>query len=119
MVMASDEIRTRLTHLAKPLRYAMRHNFARLAQLRDLERYMQHHLTALQGLSLPAALTSLLQQLTEAIQGVDTLTLAEKRTRLSLLDHLVSQMRDALSSPAETPQPPMEPSGEEPLTHPI
>ena len=50
--MASDEIHTRLTYLEKPLRYATRQNFAHLAQLRDLERYMQHHLTALQGLAL-------------------------------------------------------------------
>jgi ATP-dependent DNA helicase RecG len=117
--MASDEIHTRLTYLEKPLRYATRHNFARLAQLRDLERYMQHHLTALQSLSVPEALTSLLEQLTDAIRGVDTLTLAEKRTRLSLLAHLLSQMRDALSFPTETLPPAREQVGQELLTQPI
>ena len=119
MVMASDEIRTRLTHLAKPLRYAMRHNFARLAQLRDLERYMQHHLTALQALSLPAALAPLLQQLAQAIQDVDALALVEKQRRIRHLDHLLSQIHDLLSAPADTSLPSSAQAVADPLAQPV
>ena len=78
---------------------------------------MQHHLTALQGLALPEALTSLLQQLVDAIQGVDT-PLSEKQTRLRLLEQL-AQMRDALSLPPR--RLPLTPphTGEEPLAQPV
>lgn len=115
----SDDIRARLTALEKPLRYAARHNFARLAQLRDLERYMQHHLTAVQALSPPKALVPLLHQLAQAIQGVDTLALLDKQARLQHLDHVLSQIRETLSAPTETSPPPPAPVADAPLARPV
>jgi ATP-dependent DNA helicase RecG len=105
--MADTEVRSRLAHLAKPLQYATRHNFAHLATLRDLERYIRHHVEALQAQQLPAALLPLLQQLAHAVQGFDTLPLPAKQERLRHLHRLLAQMHAVVQSPATqrpTPQ---------------
>jgi ATP-dependent DNA helicase RecG len=103
MGMADIEIHTHLDHLEKPLRYAMRHNFAHVAKLRDLERYIQHHIHALQALRLPQALPPLLQQLAHTAQNFDTLPVSAKRDRLQQLHHLLAHMRQVVQSPATEP----------------
>jgi ATP-dependent DNA helicase RecG len=104
--MLDEEICTRLAHLEKPLQYATRHNFAHLAQLRDVERYVQHHLQALRALALPPALLPLLQQLTHAVQGFDALPLPDKQTRVQQLCVLLSQMHAAIQPAPEAPSAP-------------
>jgi ATP-dependent DNA helicase RecG len=119
--MVNTEIATRLAQLEKPLQYAIRHNFVHLAQLRDLERYMQHHLRALQALPLPMALPPLLQQLAGTVQGFDALPLPEKQARIHQLRHLLSQMHTALHTPREACPPPPGPSVPvaDPLAQPV
>jgi ATP-dependent DNA helicase RecG len=116
-----SDVSLSLAQLGKPLAYAARHNFAHLAQLRDLERYIHHHVQTLQSLSLPPALPPLLQQLAQAAQGFDTLPLSEKQARVMQLCHLLAQMRAALPSAAgpspAPPQPAM--AAAEPLTQPV
>src|SRR5262245_63601191 len=106
-----SDVSLSLAQLGKPLVYAVRHNFAHLGQLRDLEPYIHHHVQTLQSLSLPPALPPLLQQLAQAAQGFDTLPLSDKQARVMQLCHLLAQMRAALASAAAPssapPQPPL------------
>ena len=115
--MADTAVQTHLERLRKPLHYAMRHNFAHLATLRDLEPYVHHHVQALQGLTLPSALPPLLQQLAQTLCGFDTLPLLQKQMRLRQADTLLSQMHATLSAaPPATVAPP--PAGD-PLAQPV
>ena len=95
--MLETTVQTHLDQLEKPLRYAMRQNFAHLAKLRDLEAYVQHHVQALQALALPPALQALLQQLRQAMQSVDTLPLPQKQERVRQAEQLLAQMRALLA----------------------
>ena len=95
--MLETTVQTHLDQLEKPLRYAMRQNFAHLAKLRDLEAYVQHHVQALQALALPPALQALLQRLRQAMQSVDTLPLPQKQERVRQAEQLLAQMRAMLS----------------------
>jgi ATP-dependent DNA helicase RecG len=119
--MSTDTISRPLAQLEKPLAYASRHNFAHLAQLRDLERYIAHHVRALQALTLPPSLPPLLQQLAQVAQGFDTLPLADKQARITQLGQLLTQIRASLSSPPlPTPTPsPAPASPGDPLQQPV
>jgi ATP-dependent DNA helicase RecG len=119
--MVDDEIRTHLAQLERPLQYAARHDFAHLAQLRDLERYLQHHLQALQALPLPTSWGPLLQQCMPLVQGFDSLPLLDKQARVHTLRLLLSQMRAALlPAPEAPPAPPgTMPPPTAPLTQPV
>ena len=97
-------LQTHLDHLEKPLRYATRQNFAHLAKLRDLEAYVQHHVQAIQAAPLPPELLALLQQLLQAVQGVDALPLPQKQVRVQQAEQVLAQMR-ASTSHATTPPP--------------
>jgi ATP-dependent DNA helicase RecG len=96
--MPETTVQAHLEQIEKPLRYATRQNFAHLGKLRDLEVYVQHHVQALQALTLPTALPALLQRLQQAMQGVDTLPLPEKQERVRQAELLLSQMRAGLSN---------------------
>ena len=89
----TESITTHLDHLARPLRYATRHNGAHLAKLRDLETYVQHHLQALAGLGLSASLQQAAQRLQQVVQGFDALPLAHKQQRVQQAEEIVTQMR--------------------------
>src|SRR4029450_8822361 len=105
--MVDHELRTHLAQLERPLQYAARHDFVHLAQLRDLERYLQHQLQALQALPLPTAWGPLLQQCVPLVQGFDGLPLPDKQARVHTLRQLLSQMRAALlPAPEVSPAPP-------------
>ncbi|HEY5865338.1 MAG TPA: OB-fold nucleic acid binding domain-containing protein, partial [Candidatus Tectomicrobia bacterium] len=97
-------LQTHLDHLEKPLRYATRQNFAHLARLRDLEAYVQHHVQAIQAAPLPPELLSLLQQLLQAVQGVDALPLPQKQARVQQAEQVLARMR-ASTSHATAPSP--------------
>jgi ATP-dependent DNA helicase RecG len=90
-------ILTHLEQLEKPLRYASRQQFANLAKLRGLERYVQHHVQALQALPPPGRLKPLLQQLACAAQQFDRLDLAAKQKRLGQLQDALSAIRTSLT----------------------
>jgi len=98
-------LETHLEQLAKPLRYASRQQFAHLARLRDLEVYVQHHVQALQAASPPPALAPLLQQLLQAVKGVDALPLSEKQERIQRAEALLVQMRSVATSQGGNPSP--------------
>ena len=120
--MTDAAIATHLTQIEKPLQYAIRHNFAHLPTLRDLERYVQHHLQALQVLTLPAAMRQLLQQLAHTVQDFDTLPLPEKQERLRQLQRVIVQMRAVLQPPPAASQPSQEPpaaGADDPLVQPV
>jgi ATP-dependent DNA helicase RecG len=119
--MTNTEIRTRLAQIDRPLQYATRNNFAHLAKLRDLERYVQHHVHALQALKLPSPLPPLLQQLLSTVQGFDTLPLPRKQERLRQLHRLLAHMRAIVQPVAPDHHVPhqMPRSPEDPLTQPI
>ena len=97
-------LQTHLDHLERPLRYATRQNFAHLAKLRDLEAYVQHHVQALQASSLPPGLLPLLQQLLQAVQDVDALSLPQKQERVRQAEQVLAQIR-AHASHAPEPSP--------------
>src|SRR5882672_6732755 len=99
---AAAVLQTHLDHLERPLRYATRQNFAHLAKLRDLEAYVQHHVQAIQAAPLPPGLPPLLQQLLQAVQGVDALPLPQKQVRVRQAEQVLAQMR---ASTAHTPAP--------------
>ena len=90
---AAVAIQSHLDHIAKPLHYVSRQRFAHLAKLRDLEAYIQHRVHALQSMSLPTGLSPLLQQLLQAMQGVDALPLDQKQERVQQAEQLLAQMR--------------------------
>src|SRR4249919_2161409 len=90
-------LQTHLDHLAKPLRYATRQNFAHLAKLRDLEAYVQHHVQAIQAAPLPPEFLALLQQLLQAVQGVDALPLPQKQARVRQAEQVLARMRASTS----------------------
>ena len=98
-------LQTHMDHLEKPLRYATRQNFAHLAKLRDLEAYVQHHVQAIQAAPLPPEFLSLLQQLLQAVQGVDALPLPQKQARVRQAEQVLARMR-ASTSHATAPSPP-------------
>ena len=100
--MVDTAVQTHLERLGKPLHYAMRHNFAHLAKLRDVESYLQHHVQALQALALPEALCRLLQQFAQSMHGFDALPLPHKQMRLGQAYDLLAQLHTALSTPAQT-----------------
>src|SRR5215471_10903565 len=101
---ASAVLQTHLEHLERPLRYATRQNFAHLAKLRALEAYVQHHVQTLQASPLPPGLLPLLQQLLQAVQGVDALPLLQKQERVRQAERLLAQMRTS-TSPDTAPAP--------------
>lgn len=101
-VILETTVQSHLDQLEKPLRYAMRQNFAHLAKLRGLEAYVQHHVQALQALALPPALQAALQRLQQAMQRVDTLPLPQKQERIRQAEQLLTQMRTLLA-PDPTP----------------
>jgi ATP-dependent DNA helicase RecG len=115
--MADTAVQTHLERLHKPLHYAMRHNFAQLATLRDLEPYVHHHVQALYGLTLPPDLPPLLQQLAQTLCGFDSLPLPQKQMRLRQADTLLSQMHATLAAapPATVAPPPVA----DPLAQPV
>src|SRR5262245_65851167 len=94
---AAAVLQTHLDHLERPLRYATRQNFAHLAKLRDLEAYVQHHVQAIQASPLPPGLLPLLQQLLQAVQGVDALPLPQKQARVQRAEQVLAQMRASTS----------------------
>src|SRR5215831_3533141 len=98
---AAAVLQTHLDHLERPLRYATRQNFAHLAKLRDLEAYVQHHVQALQASPLSPGLLLLLQQLLQAMQGVDALPLPQKQARVQQAEQLLAQMRTSTSRDPE------------------
>ncbi len=119
--MVDTTVQTHLERLGKPLHYAMRHNFAHLAKLRDVESYLQHHVQALQALALPDALCRLLQQFSQIMHGFDALPLPHKQTRLRQAYDLLAQLHAALSTPAQTAASPAAspPTALDPLTQPV
>ncbi len=96
-----------LEQLGRPLQYAMRNNFAQLPKLRDFEPYVRHQLRTLENLSmLPAAWLPLLQELSQTVQGFDTLSLTHKQQRMREVHTLIAQMRDAVAQTGSTARPP-------------
>jgi ATP-dependent DNA helicase RecG len=104
-------ILTHLEQLEKPLRYASRQQFANLAKLRDLERYVQHHVQALDNLPPPTELRPFLQRLASAARQFDTLDLVSKQHRLGQLQDTIHAIRSVLSSrlndPSDAHSPPL------------
>lgn len=113
----SEDIRAHLERLARPLHYAMRHNFAQLPKLRDLESYVQHHVQALQSLELPPALAAGVAHLAQTVMGFDTLDLPEKRARLQQAEQLLTQLQAAIE-PAVSQAPPSTPAAAPPTVPP-
>ena len=96
-------ILTHLEQLEKPLRYAARQQFANLATLRDLERYVQHHLQAVENLRPPTRLEPFLRQLAHAAKQFDRLDLAAKQHRLEQLQDAIRAIRAALHTRSSRP----------------
>jgi ATP-dependent DNA helicase RecG len=103
--MVDPAIQHHLDQLGKPLQYAMQHNFAHLAKLRDLEPYMQHQIAALQAQPLADAWQPLLHELGQAVRGFDALDLAQKQTRLVQVRELLTRLQAAAAPPAEPAKP--------------
>ncbi|ETW99646.1 MAG: hypothetical protein ETSY1_14245 [Candidatus Entotheonella factor] len=111
--MAETSFERYLEQLGKPLQYAMRNNFAQLSKLRDFEPYVRHQIRTLEGLKmLPAQWLPLLQELSQAVQSFDTLSLAQKQQRMRQVHDLIGHMRSvvtqgisATAEPAAKPEP--------------
>lgn len=107
--MTGTAVRTHLERLEKPLRYAMRQQFAHLAQLRDLAPYVQYHVQALQALPDAAPLRDVLQQLLHVTHDIDALPLPQKQARIRQATHLLEQMRTLVLSATPPPAAPPAP----------
>ncbi len=106
--MVETSFERHLEQLGKPLQYAMRNNFAHLSKLRDFEPYVRHQIRTLEGLKmLPAAWLPLLQELSQAVESFDALSLAQKQQRMRQVHTLIAQMRDAVTQAASTVAPPV------------
>jgi len=107
-----------LDQLGKPLQYAMRNNFAQLPKLKGFEPYVRHQIRILEEFQmLPAAWLPLMQELSQAVESFEALSLAQKQQRMRHVHTLIDQMRDAVTqgAAASTPAPAAEPvSAEEP-----
>jgi len=103
--MVDSAIQHHLDQLGKPLQYAMRHNFAHLAKLRDLEPYIQHQISALQSQPLADAWQPLLHELAQTVRGFDALALPQKQTRLGQVHELLTRLQAAAAAPAEPAKP--------------
>jgi ATP-dependent DNA helicase RecG len=96
-----------LEQLGKPLQYAMRNNYAQLPKLKGFEPYVRHQIRTLEALRiLPAAWLPLLQELSQAVESFDTLSVTEKQQRMGHVHTLIGQMRDAVTQGGSTPAPP-------------
>lgn len=94
-------LQAHLDMLAKPLRYATRQEGVHLAKLHDLERYLAHHLTALQALPVSAAMLTLVQHLRQTVQGVDTLPLEQKQRCVRQAVRLLDDLQALASGPGD------------------
>jgi ATP-dependent DNA helicase RecG len=99
-----------LEQLGKPLQYAMRNNFAQLPKLKGFEPYVRHQMRMLEDLQmLPAAWLPLMQELSQAVESFETLSLAQKQQRMRHVHTLIEQMRDAVTQGMTVPAPDVEP----------
>ena len=117
--MAETAFERYLEQLGKPLQYAMRNNFAQLSKLKGFEPYARHQIRALESLRmLPAAWLPLLQELSQAVESFDALSLEQKQQRMRQAHSIIGQMRQALT-PAAPAAPPTPPAAPEPIAEPV